>query len=94
MKTKQFSKSSFGKQASQDCGREPTLVKSESSIKKRESKRFAKNESENHAKLLEYYNDLKTISDNKELPNRQVYLRRIGLNIVKIRPDLYKFPVL
>jgi len=63
-------------------------------LKKRDSKRFSKSDPEDQARLLEYYNDLKTIQENKELPSRQVYLRRIGLNLVKIREDLYKFPIL
>eukprot|EP00347_Sterkiella_histriomuscorum_P022834 403336976 len=94
MKSKQFSKSSFGKQPSQDFGHNQPLLHQGSSIKKRDSKRYQKSDNENHAKLLEYYNDLKTIQENKELPSRQVYLRRIGLYLVKVRPDLYRFPVL
>ena len=47
-----------------------------------------------NAKLLETYNDLKSIYDNKELPNRQVYLRRFGLGLVREKPGLYKFPIL
>ena len=63
-------------------------------MKKRESKRAQKNESEINAKLLESYNDLKSIFENKELPSRQVYLRRIGLGIMKTMPDLYRYPIL
>ena len=63
-------------------------------LRKRESKRSQKNEQENNARLLEIYNDLKTNQETKELPTKQVYLRRIGLNLVKHREDLYKFPIL
>ena len=44
--------------------------------------------------LLEIYNDLKTIHESKDLPNRQVYLRRISLNLVKHRNELFRFPIL
>lgn len=46
---------------------------------------------------------MKALQDSKELPNRQVYLRRIGLKLVMIRDDtkniqlgtvLYKYPIL
>lgn len=49
---------------------------------------------------------MKALSESKELPNRQVYLRRIGLRLVRIKvpvPDyhdfnngefLFKFPIL
>ena len=46
---------------------------------------------------------MKALQDSKELPNRQVYLRRIGLKLVMIREDtkniqlgtvLYKYPIL
>ena len=63
-------------------------------LKKRESKRQQKNDSETNAKLLETYNDLKSIFESKELPSRQVYLRRIGLGLVKTMPDIYRFPIL
>ena len=70
-------------------------LESNGSIKKRESKKYQKSPEEDpQARLLELYNDLKTIQDNKELPNRQVYLRRIGLELVKYKPDLYQFPIL
>lgn len=71
---------------------EPTLQK-QPSLRKRDSKK-AKVDSECHAKLLELYNDLKSISESKELPSRQVYLRRIGLGLVKAMPELFKFPIL
>ena len=51
-------------------------------------------DTELHAKLLESYNDLKSISESKELPSRQVYLRRIGLGLVKSMPELFKYPIL
>jgi len=47
-----------------------------------------------NAKLLELYNDIKSISESKELPSRQVYLRRIGLGLVKAMPELFKYPIL
>jgi hypothetical protein len=37
--------------------------------------------------LLECYNDKKAIHESKELPTRQVFLRRIGLQLVKITKD-------
>ena len=62
------------------------------------------------AKQLECYNDKKAIHESKELPTRQVFLRRIGLQLVKITKDsdvkeerkkkdsdkefLFKFPIL
>lgn len=39
----------------------------------------------NQAKLLEQYNDLKANHERKELPIRQVYLRRIGKRLARIR---------
>lgn len=37
------------------------------------------------AQYLESYNDMKAIQEAKELPIRQVYLRRIGLRLVRIK---------
>ena len=37
------------------------------------------------ADLLEKYNDMKALQESKELPTRQVFLRRIGLKLVKIK---------
>ncbi len=34
--------------------------------------------------MLEEYNTLKAIQEDKELPNNQVYMRRIGLCLVRI----------
>ncbi|CDW84749.1 UNKNOWN [Stylonychia lemnae] len=94
MNNKQLSKGSFGRQNSIDFIEDLPRLQSSGSLKKRDSKRYSKNDPEDQARLLEYYNDLKTIQENKELPSRQVYLRRIGLNLVKCREDLYKFPIL
>ena len=44
-----------------DTQKQPTL-------RKRESKKYSKSEIENNAKLLEQYNDLKSIAENKEMP--------------------------
>jgi hypothetical protein len=85
-------------------------------MKKRESKRMSKispkeqEAQQEKAKLLECYNDKKAIHESKELPTRQVFLRRIGLQLVKITKDsnvkeerkkkdsdnefLFKFPIL
>jgi hypothetical protein len=63
-------------------------------LRKRDSKRHSKLDSEVNAKLLERYNDLKSISESKELPSRQVYLRRIGLGLVRAMPELFKYPIL
>ena len=40
------------------------------SLKKRESKRSNKIDQEQNAKLLESYNDLKSVFESKELPSR------------------------
>ena len=79
---------------SQEYMNEDIALSRQPSLKKRDSKKQSKIDVELHAKLLESYNDLKSISESKELPSRQVYLRRIGLGLVKSMPELFKFPIL
>lgn len=57
--TKFPSKHSFGKQPSFDNG--TPYLKVNASLKKRDSKRINKDDQYVHAKLLEWYNDIKSI---------------------------------
>lgn len=45
-------------------------------------------------KLLQHYNDIKTQEESKEIAYRQVHLRRLSLELIKRREDLYPFPIL
>ncbi|CDW79920.1 UNKNOWN [Stylonychia lemnae] len=63
-------------------------------LRKRDSKAQQKSESENIAKLLEYYNDMKSLHEGKELPTRQVHLRRLALHLIKRNSEFYRFPIL
>eukprot|EP00347_Sterkiella_histriomuscorum_P024521 403330818 len=46
------------------------------------------------AKLLEFYNDMKTNSENSELPTRYLHLRRLSLLIIKEHHQMYRYPIL
>ena len=44
--------------------------------------------------LLQIYNDLRTLQDEKEIPTKHVILRRISKKLVEKRSDLFRFPIL
>lgn len=68
-------------------------------LRRRDSKRHSKNAGnesaiERNKRLLQYYNDIRNLEEGKEISIRQIYLRRISLELLKHRKDLYPFPVL
>lgn len=96
LEKRQSSKMSFGLPSNSRGLRKQGSSTSQSApqqtqIKKRDSKRMSKaslpdqEEQKRVADLLARYNDLKAIQEGKELPIRQVYLRRIGLKLVRIK---------
>ncbi|TNV83044.1 hypothetical protein FGO68_gene16524 [Halteria grandinella] len=90
---KRASTSSFGHLASQAM--QPPMGPP---VRRRESKKISQKyqsqisiNAQNLAQYLESYNDMKALQEAKELPIRQVYLRRIGLKLVRIKcPALSK----
>jgi len=48
----------------------------------------------NNKQLLEEYEKKRSLFEIKELPSRQVHLRRFGMMLVSRFKDLYKLPVL
>jgi hypothetical protein len=65
-------------------------------LRKRDSKKLSKAEAEalQRNRLLQIYNDRRTLEESKEIPFKHVILRRISKRLVEKRADLYRFPIL